>query len=166
MWKKWVGIVLLVTSAAFAETVAWQNVPVSEVQVSFPDMPRYKLCSESSPVGPITSQNYSYSSDKVALVANSSKLPSMVLTFRSAEALYEDAADALLREHAGAQKLSMKPLQIMGQPAAELHFRTAGGEEGRARFVLVKDVLYTTQATWKGNTPAAVDRFLASMKAK
>ena len=166
MCKKWVGLWLLASAAVWAESVAWQSIPVSEVQVSFPDMPRYKLCSESSPVGPITSQNYSYSGDKLSLVANSSKLPSLVLTFRSPEALYEDAASALLKEHKGAQKLSMKSIQVMSQPAAELHFRTTEGEEGRARFVLVKDVLYTTQATWKGAAPPAVDRFLASMKPK
>lgn len=166
--KKWVGVGFLglMMAASAAADLAWQNMQMSEVKVSFPATPRYKMSSEATPVGPVMSQNYTYNGKDMALVANSSKLPSIVLTFRSAEALYEEAAKALLREHPGAQRLSMQPLQVLGHSAAELRFRVPSGEEGRARFVLVNDVLYTTQATWKGPTPQAVERFLGSMTMK
>jgi hypothetical protein len=168
MWSKRVGVLLgtfMCAGAAWGQ-LAWESMQMSQVKVSFPETPRYKMSSESTPVGPITSQNYIYAGQNYTLTANSAKLPSMVLSFRGAEALYGEAAKALLKEHGGAQQLSYQPLTLLGYPAAELRFRSKSGEEGRARFVLLHETLYTTQATWTGSPPALVDKFFDSMKLK
>lgn len=146
--------------------VAWQSAKMAQVSLSFPQAPRCKVSTESTPVGSIVSQNYSYSATGLDLVANSSRLPSMVLAVRSADALYHDAADALLKEHNSATQTQWREVTQGGQPGAEMTFKVASGEHGKARFLLLDSTLYITQAVWTGPQPAAVDRFLDSLTIK
>ena len=157
--------VILAAGMAFGQ-VAWEDMDLNTVSVSFPQRPKMKVSSESSPVGPITSQNYEVNGADYSLVVSTTRLPKVALAFRGAEALYKDAADALLKEHSGAQKVSYAAVNQGGTNGAELAFKTADGEQGKARFFLVGEKLMIAQATWKPQGQPLAQRFLDSFKVK
>lgn len=144
---------------------AQHDLSLNPVKVSFPEKPKMKLSSESSPVGPIMSQNYELQGKDYNLVLSSTKLPSIALSFRGADDLYKEASEALLKEHKGATQTSFAPATIGGKSGAEMQFKGANGDQGRARFVLVGESLIVAEATWKDQAAAAeANRFFESMK--
>lgn len=143
---------------------AQHDLNASPVRASFPDKPVMKVSSEATAVGSVTSQNYTLSGKDYNLVLSTSQLPSMALTFRSPDALYKDASEALLKEHAGAKQLSYQEAKVGGKCGAEMSFKGGNGDQGKARFVLVGEKLVVAEALWK--TPASraeADRFLDSL---
>lgn len=143
---------------------AQHDLNLNPVKVSFPEKPRLKLSSETSPVGPIVSQNYELKGKDYNLVLSSTRLPSMALSFRGADDLYKEASEALLKEHKGARQLSYAPATVAGKSGAEMQFENANGDKGRARFVLVGESLIVAEATWKDPAAAEANRFFESMK--
>lgn len=143
---------------------AQHDLNVSPVRASFPEKPVMKRSSEATAVGSVTSENYTLSGKDYNLVLSTSHLPSMALTFRSPDALYKDASEALLKEHQGARQLSYQEARIGGKCGAEMSFKGGNGDHGKARFVLVGEKLVVAEALWK--TPASqaeADRFLNSL---
>ena len=137
---------------------------VAPVRVSFPEKPVLKTCSESTAVGSVTSENYTLKGKDYNLCLSTSQLPPMALTFRSPDALYKEASEALLKEHKGARQLSYKEAKVGGKSGAEMSFKGGNGDQGKARFVLIGEKLVVAEALWK--TPASqeeADRFLDSL---
>ena len=134
------------------------------VRASFPDKPVMKTSSESTMVGSVTSENYTLSGKDYNLVLSTSQLPSMALTFRSPDALYKDASEALLKEHTGAKQVSYGSTSVGGRSGAEMCFKGCNGDHGKARFVLVGEKLVVAEALWKGPaSQAEAERFLNSL---
>ena len=155
-------LVLAITATAAFAQLSWPEKQLSALHVSFPGIPKFSMGSQSTPVGAVTTESYEFKGEGFSVAANAAKLPSAVLTFRSAEALYRDAAKALLEENEGSKQFEMSKLILFGLPAAELFFSNPTGEHGRARFVLVDETLYTIEATWKTQeAPPAISRFFA-----
>ncbi len=143
---------------------AQHDLNVSPVRASFPEKPVLKTSSESTVVGSVTSQNYTLSGKDYHLVLSTSQLPSMALTFRSPDALYKDASEALLKEHTGARLLTYQEARIGGKSGAEMSFKGGNGDQGKARFVLVGEQLVVAEALWKNPaSQAEADRFLNSL---
>ncbi len=158
-------VTLLLATFAMADD-AWTECKVSQGKVSFPSTPSYKLSTDKSPVGTLTTHNWEYNSQGLHLVANTVKLPSVALIFAGPEDIYQDAADALVQD-ARAKQLSYEKVQISGHDGAQVTYQFSDGSYGRARFVLVDDTLLTTVATWPGSgTPQQVDKFFASLATK
>ena len=144
--------------------LAQHDLTVSPVKASFPDKPVMKTSSESTMVGSVISENYTLNREDYHLALSTSHLPSMALTFRSPDALYRDASEALLREHAGAQQLSYGSTTVGGKSGAEMCFKGGNGDHGKARFVLVGEKLVVAEALWKGPaSKAEAERFLNSL---
>lgn len=158
-------VTVLLATLVLAEE-AWTECKVSSGSVSFPAAPKYKLMTDPSPVGTLTTHNWEYRASDVSLTANTVKLPPVALTFADAESIYEDAAKALVEDAHGKQ-LSYEKLTISGHPAAQVTYSTGNGQNGRARFVLVEDVLLTAVATWPGGSqPDSVEHFFSSLATK
>lgn len=154
-------VTLLLATLAMAD--GWKECKLSSGRIAFPEKPVYKLSTDSSPVGTLTTHNWEYRSEDVNLTANTVKLPGVALLFAGAEDIYADASKALV-EDARARQLAYDKLTIGGLPAAQVTYQLPDGQMGRARFVLVNDVLMTTVATWPGESqPQQVDRFFASL---
>lgn len=153
-------VTLLLATLAFAD--GWKDCKLSSGRVDFPEKPGYRLSTDASPVGTLTTHNWEYRSLDVSLTANTVKLPNVALIFAGPQEIYADAARALVQD-AGASQLGYQELTIGGLPAAQVTYRMADGGTGRARFVLVNDTLLTTVATWRGSEPQQVDRFLGSL---
>ncbi len=161
---KVLALTLITTATVFAQG-NWSEVSLAPVQVSFPESPKLKVSSESTPVGPVTSNSYELKAADYTLTAVRTKLPKIALAFRSPEALYEEAARSLQEEHAGAQQTAYQKVSVAGKPGAEVSFTLPGGEQGKAQFVLVGEHLVTTQALWKNAKGYAnVERFFGSLK--
>ncbi len=144
--------------------LAQHDLNLAPVRASFPEKPVMKVSSEATMVGPVTSQNYTLCCKDYNLVLSTSQLPTMALTFRSPDALYKDASEALLKEHSGAKQLSYQEAQVGGKCGAEMSFKGSNGDQGKARFVLVGEKLVVAEARWK--TPASqaeAERFLNSL---
>lgn len=143
---------------------AQHDLNVSPVRASFPEKPVLKTSREATAVGSVTSENYTLCCKDYNLVLSTSQLPSMALTFRSPDALYKDASEALLKEHRGAKQLSYQEARVGGKSGAEMSFKGCNGDHGKARFVLVGEKLVVAEALWK--TPASqaeANRFLDSL---
>lgn len=144
--------------------LAQHDLSVNSVKASFPDTPTLQRSSESTPVGPVTSENYSLCCKDYSMVLSTSQLPTMALTFRSPDSLYKDASEALLKEHTGARQVSFTSAQVSGKSGAELAFRGGNGDSGKARFVLVGEKLVVAEALWKNAaSQAEANRFLDSV---
>lgn len=160
---KIIALTLMATAAAFAQST-WSEVSLAPALVSFPESPKMKISSESTPVGPVTSNSYELKTADYSLTAVRTKLPAIALSFRSAEALYEEAAKSLLEEHPGAQQTAYEKVSVAGKPGAQVSFTLPTGEQGKARFVLVDENLVTTQALWKdAKAYTNVERFFNSL---
>jgi len=160
---KVLALTLMTTAAVFAQG-NWSEVSLAPAQVSFPESPKMKISSESTPVGPVTSNSYELKTSDYSLTAVRTKLPSIALSFRSADALYEEAARSLLEEHPGAQRTAFEKVSVAGKPGAQVSFKLPSGEQGKARFVLVNENLVTTQALWKNaKAYGNVERFFNSL---
>ena len=143
---------------------AQHDLNVAPVRASFPEKPVVKTCSESTAVGSVTSQNYTLQGKDYNLCLSTSQLPSMALTFRSPDALYKEASEALLKEHKGAKQVSYHETKICGKSGAEMSFKGCNGDHGKARFVLLGEKLVVAEALWKNSaSQAEADRFLDSL---
>ncbi|MBX3169900.1 MAG: hypothetical protein KF760_21025 [Candidatus Eremiobacteraeota bacterium] len=143
---------------------AQHDLNLSPVRASFPEKPVMRTSSESTVVGSVTSENYTLSGKDYNLVLSTSQLPALALTFRSPDALYKDASEALLKEHQGARQLSYQEAKVGGKSGAEMSFRGGNGDQGKARFVLVGEKLVVAEALWKNPaSQAEADRFLNSL---
>ncbi|MBS2037174.1 hypothetical protein JST97_19460 [bacterium] len=144
--------------------LAQHDLEISPVRASFPDKPVLKTCSESTMVGPVTSQNYTWRGKDFHLALSTAQLPALALTFRSPDALYKEASEALLKEHSGAQQVSFGPASVAGQSGAEMRFKKNNGDQGKARFVLIGEKLVVAEALWSSpESQAEAERFLQSL---
>lgn len=144
--------------------LAQHDLENSPVRATFPQQPALKVCSESTVVGSVTSQNYSLAGKNYRLVLSTSQLPPMVLNFRSPDSLYKEASDALLREHSGAQQESFGVTTVVGKAGAEMCFKKSNGDNGKARFVLVGQKLVVAEALWSSpDSQREAERFLNSL---
>lgn len=167
MRLNWVSGVLLgwlLCGDALAQPI-WHDLRLSPVSVAFPQKPRLKVTQDSSPIGPVTSKNYEFQGEKYHLVLSSTQLPSLAVTFRGADGLYEDASEALLKQYPQSQRVSFAPASVAGRNGAELNFTVNGQEQGLARFVLLGEQLLVAQAIWQ-NSASSKDslRFLNSLR--
>lgn len=127
----------------------WHQLRLNPFQVAFPQKPQLKVTQEDSMVGPVRSDNYEFQGEDYHLVFSLTRLPSLAVTFRGAEGLYEDASGALLKQHRDSKVLRYGPLEFSGRRGAELQFSVGEREQGRARFILLGEQLMVAQAVWR-----------------
>ena len=154
---------VLLFGLVWAET-GWQNVELSQVRAAFPGAPARQQSSQSTLVGSVVIVNCAFQGEGYRLTLNSAQLPSAVFLVQGRDAIYDAASEEILKENPGAEKVDKKSMVSLGRPACQLDFRAPSGLQGRARFVLISNTLYTAEATWKGeNEPASVGRFFDSL---
>lgn len=135
----------------------------AQFSANFPAPPVETHHTDKTVIGAIGENIFTAKTPGGTYVVEYSKLPGIAVTFGGHHEIYGKAKKSFL-EKTGATEISYTDTTVGGEKAAQLVYKAANGNSGKAWFVLVHDRFYVINAnSSKGS--GSVDQFLNSFKA-
>lgn len=163
-------ILLCSLMSGIVEAAAWKTLSSKEggFSVLMPGTPKLTEATHQSFIGPVQEYTYTIQTKNGHYSANYSVLPGIAVGLGGAGTIFDRAKKGLL-EDVGGEETSVTDTSIRGHPGKELSFRVpaSGGAKplsGRARFYLVKKILYVLVGTSPTLNDPDVSKFLNSFQ--